>query len=395
MKWYVSILLLCVCLLCIQAVASELPAVEIGIKRLSVDQWQANWSFSEPIEAFRVYPPRLSFRARSWNLPSSDFSLEETDEGAIISQGGALFDSLEIQFRSDSQYDPATYVPVLPFSDGGAAIYSGHFSGDILRRDEWISVPSNFMLQGLPGENTLLAQWASEMRPVYVYFGKQVPKESEQVVMIADDQMPQWLQDTFAESVPAVTLVFSDQLGYQLDDTPLVFIAAGKLLETDGYSVKGAGLHSQFTVMLTGTALVIGSRERERMFEKLLAHELLHTWQQAMPGGDFNPGQSWLHEGSADALAAYGLYKAGVWSAVELEDFYQRQESTCTESLGESSLFEAADAGNWTAVYACGYLEFTDGVEDPFLLWRQLTAAAHRQGTPYTQQLLESIRDAN
>ncbi len=392
MKLFVSILFVCFSLLCNQAAASELPSSEIEIKRLSADQWQVTWSFSKPIEAYRVYPPRLSFRARSWALLSDGFSLDETDKGAIISSGGVLFDSFEIQFKSDAQYDPATYVPVLPFSDGGAAIYSGHFSGDILKQDEWLSIPSKFKFIGLPGENTLLPPWATELNPVYVYFGPQQPKEAEQVVMIADDQMPQWLQDTFAESVPAVTSVFSELLGFKLKDKPLVFIAAGDLRDIDGYSVKGAGLGGQFTVNLMGKDLLIGSRERELMFQKLLAHELVHNWQHAMPGGDFNPEQAWMHEGSADALAAYGLYTAGVWSAGELEDFHQQQKMSCTKSLGESSLVEAAEEGNWTAIYACGYLEFTEGVEDPFLLWRQLTAAAHEQGAPYTQQLLESIR---
>jgi hypothetical protein len=392
MKWYVAFLLLSISLLWNGSEASELPTAEIEIKHLSEDHWQVTWEFSEPVEAFRVYPPRLGFRTRSWILLSDGFSIDETDEGAVFSNDGALFDSLEIQFKSDAQFDSKTYVPVLPFSDGGAAIYSGHFSGDILKQGEWFSTPSKFKLLGLEGEKTLLPSWIDESKPVYVYFGKQEPIEADQVVMIADDQMPQWLQDVFTKSVPAVTSMFSEQLGFKLTDKPLVFISAGELQESDGYSVKGAGLDGQFTVMLKGKDLLTGTKELELMFQKMLAHELLHIWQQAMPGGDFNPEQAWLHEGSADALAVHALYKAGVWSKEELEDFHEQQKNSCTKALGTSSLASAANAGNWTAIYSCGYLEFTEGIYDPFLLWRQLTGAANEQGMPYTQHLLESIR---
>lgn len=375
------------------AIAAEPPVtVEISIERLSASQWQASWKFSAPVDAFRLYPPQLGFRSRSWQLPGDGLELEETPGGAVISKHGSPFSQFSLRFRNDSQFEPATYVPVLPFSDGGAAIYTGHFSGDVRQGDEWVSIPSQFEFRGLAEDNTVVPAWASELSPVYAYVGPQRVKESQQVRMIADAQMPQWLLDTFSRSVPKVTALFSERLGFQLEHKPLVLIAAGKLRESDGYSVKGAGLERQFTVMLQGRALGIGSRDREQMFEKMLAHELFHVWQQAMPGGDFNPEQAWLHEGSAEALAVQGLYAAGIWSAEELERFHREQKETCLESIAGTELSRAADEGNWTAVYACGYLEFTEGVDDPFALWRRLAARAQDSGSPYTQQMLEMVR---
>ena len=238
-----------------------------------------------------------------------------------------------------------------------------------------------------------MPDWASEVNPVYAYVGPQEPLVAGGLNVIADPAMPPWLLEIFEATVPRVTARFSKRLDYPLSRTPLVLIAAGELRQFDGYSVKGAGLDGQFTVMLRGTALLTGSDERRRMFEKMLAHELVHIWQQAMPGGDFNPDQPWLHEGSAEALAVHALHEVGAWSDDELREFHEQQGAVCRDSLGEMALAEAADSGNWDAIYACGYLEFTDGVDDPFGLWRRMVLTASVAGRPYSQTDLEQARD--
>jgi hypothetical protein len=368
-------------------------SVEITLQRLSADRWQASWQFEEPVNALRVFPPQLSFRRESWTIESEGFSIEERDDGAVISRAGAPFSSLAVRFGLYSDFDPKTYVPVLPFSDGGAAVYSGHFSGDVLIGDEWQSIETQFQLRGLQAEGVLLPPWTSEQLPAYLYFGTQQPIEAEQIILIADQDMPQWLIDTFEQSVPVVTKLFSEKLDFRLEAKPLVLVAAGELEDFEGYSVKGAGLHGQFTLQLRGRDLLTPSNERRAMFQKMVAHEIFHVWQRAMPGGDFNPGQPWLHEGSADALAVAALQAASVWNMEQVESFHSQQVENCRASLGTSTLREAADSGNWNAIYACGYLEFADDVEDVFSLWARLVNAAAKSASPYTQSMLEWVRD--
>lgn len=367
-------------------------SAEISLERLAAGHWRASYSFSHPVEGFRVYPSGLAFRQRHWRVPTPGMSVTETGDGGVVTASDGAFSQFVIEFDSDSDFESDTYVPVLPFTHGGAAVYTGHFSGDIPVDGDWRSVATRFTLQGLPGEKTLLPAWASESSPVYAYFGSQAPVEADQVVMVIDPEMPGWLRSTFDRSVPAVASVFSRQMGHRLNDKPLVLISAGELENYEGYSVKGGGLDGQFTIMLRGRDLLQSSMERRRMFEKMVAHELVHVWQESMPGGGSNPDQPWLHEGSADALAVAALKAAGLWAAPEVNDFHTRQVETCEASLGDSDLSAAAREGNWTAIYACGYLEFSEGVDDPFSLFTELARAAYLEGEPYTQQMLDSLR---
>jgi hypothetical protein len=373
---------------------SVAPSAEVSIERLTAQTWRVNWSFDKPVDRYRVYPPNLSFRDRSWKLISKGFVINETPEGGVVSADGQGFDGFAIEFEGDSDFDPKTYVPVLPYSGGGAAIYTGHFSGDAYIDSEWLATPTTFHLTGLENEATLLPSWTSESSPTYVYFGEQKPQESDHVVMVIDPQMPSWLRETFTDSVPPTVSVFSERLGLALHHKPLVLVAAGELEDFEGYSVKGAGLEGQFTIMLRGKDLLTESDEQRKMFQKMIAHELFHVWQNEMPGGAFNPEQPWLHEGSADALAVAGLVEAGVWSDSDSELFHQQQKQSCADALAGSDLSSAAGEGNWTAIYSCGYLEFVrDGI-DPFELWQKLTQAAVAAGSPYTQEMLVSIRDS-
>lgn len=372
--------------------ADQPQSVEIRLERVEQALWRASYSFSRPVESFRVYPAALAFRERHWRVLSPGISLTETAQGGEFGGDDGVFNKLVVEFHGDSDFGDKTYVPVLPFSGGGGAVYTGHFSGDILVDGSWQTIPTRFTLKGLPGENTLLPSGASEQSPVYAYAGSLSPTEADQVIMVIDPEMPAWLRSTFDRSVPAVTSAFSDKLGHRLENKPFVLIAAGELEAYEGYSVKGGGLDGQFTIMLRGTDLLLPSIERQKMFEKMVAHELVHVWQQSMPGGGFNPDEPWLHEGSADALAVAALAATGLWTGPEVAGFHRQQAETCKASLGESDLPTTARDGNWTAIYACGYLEFTEGVEDPFGLYRRLAEAAHASGEPYSQRLLESIR---
>lgn len=254
------------------AAAESTVCTEVLITRLDDALWQADYRFSEPVEGFVVYPADLSFRAHAWQLSTPGVRIEERNEGGYL-LADEPFETLSLRFGSYAEFDPKTYVPVMTFSDGGAAVYSGHFSGDVLIDGEPQASPTTFRLAGRADEHLLLPAWTSDTQPVYFYAGPEQPLEADQVVLIADPQMPPWLQDTFRKAVPAATTIFSQRLDFRLDDKPLVLIAAGELEDFEGYSVKGGGLDGQFTIMLRGTGLLEPSIERRRMFEKMVAHK--------------------------------------------------------------------------------------------------------------------------
>ncbi|MDX1460315.1 MAG: hypothetical protein R3348_04605, partial [Xanthomonadales bacterium] len=104
--------------------AGDFRVADIELRRTSDETWLATWSFSEPVEAVRVYPPELGFRKRSWVLETEGLQIEETGEGAVIRHVDGPMHGFSIAFSTDSEFEDKTYVPVLPFSDGGAAVYT-------------------------------------------------------------------------------------------------------------------------------------------------------------------------------------------------------------------------------------------------------------------------------
>ena len=164
-------------LLCGLALGAITPAwsgqdaleTDITLTRLGESQWRADYRFSAPVDALAVFPGQLSFRAKAWHLRTPGMRLEEGKDNGVIRSTDGPFDALSLEFVSDADFDDKTYVPVLPFSDGGAAVYTGHFSGDLLRGEKWVESATTFRLIGREGEQTLLPALASERQPVYAY----------------------------------------------------------------------------------------------------------------------------------------------------------------------------------------------------------------------------------
>lgn len=66
------------------------PRADIELQRLSFDQWRANVSLARPVTGYRVYPANLAFR-RNWRVLTPGMSLEETEQGGLITAQDGSF----------------------------------------------------------------------------------------------------------------------------------------------------------------------------------------------------------------------------------------------------------------------------------------------------------------
>lgn len=364
---------------------------DVTLRRIDDDRLRVEWVFSERIQGLELFDTIDGYRAENWTL--DDGTVEPAERGERIVRGGQWFDRLAATVRMRPAYPEGHYVPFARFSDGGMAIYLGYFRGAVRVRD----LPPRdarfrFRVVGREWEEVVVPPAANEDVSLFAYVGPGAPEDRGGLKVLLDPEIPGWLDGVVSETLSKVDAVYEARLGRMPRARPLVLIAAADIETIDGWSVKGGAVRGEMIMItLRGRALHDGSDEVRAMMQKLVAHETAHLWQAADPAGRFNAAQPWLHEGAADALAVAALVEAGFWTERQRKEFGERTEETCRRRVPDGGLPDAASAGDWEAVYSCGYGLFTAGGRDPFEAWKALVEAARIEGRPYDQEMLEAV----
>lgn len=373
---------------------SEKPddlSTQITLTHASAESWQVDYSFSRPIRGILLGPPVVAYRSTAWDLLTPGVSLQQEGDQEKLVVDGQGISILRLAVTPYSEFPPDNYVPVARFSDGGAAIYLGFFSGEAITDKGPRPLKPLFRLNGLDGEYVFFPAQTRSGAGGYAYFGPQEPVDAGEARLIIDPELPEWLKSTFTQVVPVVTSILRERLGHELEEKPRVLIAAGELRNHEGYSVKGGAVNNDLFMMLRGRDLLEESVDLRKMFEKLVSHELAHLWQADSLEGGFNHQEPWIHEGSAEAMAVTALTQAGLWSEADAAAFARDATRQCRESLEGTSLADAVSQGNWAPVYSCGYGMFDLKDPDVFEIWSALNSEAKHHNTTYTQTMLERI----
>lgn len=367
------------------AAAAAAPAplpVTIQITRVAPDTFRVEYDFAEPVQALDFGPPIEQYRATAWRALSPSLVLHTGgDAERLVHRDGKPFRRALLSVAVHSAFPPDHYVPAARFSDGAVALYLGHLG---------------YGATAIGGTAELSPKWrggsallpADGVRQAFAYFGDQKPHEAGRAHLLLDPATPAWLDSTFRAVVSATTGIYDKELGFS-PPAPLVLIAAGDLESIDGYSVKGGAVGSQIALTVRGRQLREPSSAAREVFEKLVAHELAHLWQQSVRGAGGTPHDAWIFEGGAEALAVAALESAGLWSAERVARFAEKSRASCREQLGEGTVEQALAAGRWDAAYSCGFVRFADSGADAFAIWRNLFRLAPERQTGYTQALFD------
>lgn len=373
--------------------AGDQPAqritADVVITRLETERWRVDYTFDVPVSGITFGPAVARFREQAWrvNTPGVDLVMREGPEALIASDSARS--SFSILVDRYTEYAPDYYAPLIPYSDGGAALFLGFFAGDAIVSARETPVDFRFRFEGLPSEQVLPPD--EQRTDAYVYFGPQEPIVSDHARLVVDPGTPEWLRDSFVRVTGSATRIFSDRLGGGLPLAPLVLVGAGEIDGSAGVSVKGGAVGGQLVMLLRGRGLREDSERNRTMFERLTAHELAHLWQLHSFPAAFNREEPWLHEGAAEAMAVHALSVSGLWEPFAVRQFAEQAAERCERTLSGSELPEAARRGNWDAVYACGFGLFWSAGMDPLTLWSNLVKAVSREGHGYTQATLERV----
>jgi len=376
------------------ATPSQQVTADVVVTRLATERWRVDYTFNLPISGLIYGPPIASYREQAWHILNPEVELIEENGREMVVSRGQLFSSLSIEVDRFTEYAHDNYAPLIPFSDGGAALYLGFFTGAAIEGATEHSVDFRFQFEALPSESVISPSNLEQRQGAYAYFGKQEPVVQSHAILLLDPATPGWLRDSFIRVTESATQIFADRFGYDLPERPLVIVGAGELSLYDGYSVKGGAVGGQLVMLLRGRELTDETDEVRAMFEQLTAHELAHLWQLRMLPAGFNGEEPWLHEGGAEAMAVQVLGESNVWNPDEVASFGEKASESCRAALGDGTLAEATHRGNWDAVYACGFGLFRSAEADPISIWSALVEEARREGSMYTQRTLDRVLSA-
>jgi hypothetical protein len=371
--------------------ADSVPALaaRVTITRLAADRWRVDYEFGEPVAGVVYDPPVAGYREQAWRpaTPGVRLVLRDGDEALVSSDSALMRLSVEVHRHGAFAHD--RYSPQVPYSDGGAALYLGFFTGRAIVAGGERPLAAAFRFVGLPGEQVL--EPAGGDANAYVYFGPQRPVATEHARLVVDPGAPAWLRELLLRVGEATSRVYAERLGGGLAAAPLVLVGAGDMDAAEGLSVKGGAIGDQFVMLLQGRGLREETPWKREAVERLAAHELAHLWQLRGFPSAFNDAEPWLHEGAAEAMAVQALEAAGLWSAAQVQTFAGRAAERCRTALGSAALAEAARQGSSEAIYACGFGLWWAAGADPLSAWSRLADAVTRDGRAYTQATVDGV----
>jgi hypothetical protein len=330
---------------------------EILVTALHGMQWQVRYDFAEAVTSMQFMRAPDDSRPRTW-LPDHGFEIVKTEAGDVARRkDGAAFRT--VRFRMSPTYSvlPKDYAPFSPFGDGGMLFHTGrlfacagHCSDDeSWSMDLWADDEDRILLDGKALQAR--AHWKDSGEGRVVYVGKGRAQQTDDFVAVIDAALPDDIRGRLLLQLPRFMHLFSSKLG-ALPRRPMLFVSYDTS-HAPGWGQQGGVLRDQVFTHFYGSKWPDKVRKPEFADELAwhLAHEAAHLYQRGVFAQE--PGDAWIHEGAAEALAAIAMQPE---SGEFVRSTRETAASKCAALIGEKSIREAIAAGKFEAAYKCGML---------------------------------------
>jgi hypothetical protein len=383
--------------------AQQQPSVTL--ERVADKRWRATFQFDKPRQSIRFERPASFFRERVWQSVTPGYHLTRQGDSQYAQLDSGASPKREIAFEFPEFTDPLPkeYELFQPFTDGAVAVYTGHFHAVAFGTQPADSVRVSNIRVVLPANTHGIVQGAVRTKgPVtfsdsgegtYVYIGTAKPIETQDIIAVVDPGMPAWLRRDFDRNLPLLFHEYATRLGAPLPTKPVVYFSFDE--KGSGRSSGGGVLTGLVNMTLSGNDWRTETPEGAEQAFALVAHESAHLWNGQLVANASDGTASWMHEGSADALANEMLLAAGVIDTARYRARRNDALNRCIAANVTGSVETALRRGAVREVYDCGFIVGTWTAalarrNDPnatlFTFWRALIAAARPRGT-YTDSL--------
>jgi hypothetical protein len=333
------------------------PAIELAPQGA---QWEVRYTLPRPVRELRfARVDRHGNRAGSWKPvePGMAIALEDGEE-VVRRSDGAAFD--RAAFRVPPRYVELEkdYAPFAPFGDGGLLIHSGRFHACAERcagGETWaVAVLPPAGAHAIVGGRVVeAARFVDEGDGTNVYVGRATPVATAHVVAVIDQAFPADTRARLESLLPRLMAFYGGEFG-ALEQRPMLFASRDAAHPGGGYGFQGGTLPGQVFMHLYGDNPAFGTPAFAARLDWFFAHEAAHLFQGYPALAD--NGDSWIHEGGADALAAVALQALGVAGPDVVEARLQSSVDACATGIARHPLKRAHLEGSFDSFYACGFV---------------------------------------
>ncbi|WP_052507783.1 M1 aminopeptidase family protein [Sphingomonas hengshuiensis] len=336
--------------------------------------WLLDYRFSRaaPVWFFvRSAPTRQgqSWRLASWRVETPGVRLERHGRYDSLVGAGPI-DRVRIRITPFAQSLRADYSPFLLFSEGGAAVYDGHYEIYPLQSAEAAAaLPDD--LNGVPldaggrieiaapGGRVLYRGVAHRGRfrrdlggeSGYAYVGRTPVIETPALAGIFDPGLPPWIRAELDTFTPRLFALYRARLGPSIAARPMALVSWGGA-KRPGTSLGGSVLEAMVVLQIEGAQTVAATPAVLQRVRWFLGHESAHFWM-GQTVRYARRADAWIDEGSADVMAVRALER--LVPGYDARDAFQREVDDCIRENGPGMALSGASArGNTRANYACG-----------------------------------------
>mgnify|MGYP003592099754 CR=1 FL=1 len=364
----------------------------LTLTHVAKDLWRADYRLDEKVDAIEFGPAVVQFRQAAWTIATPGAALAANEGKESVRGAEAPFDALRIDVKLYEPWAHDSYVAMDRHSDGGTAIYLGHFMGGVRQGGVLRNMLLHIELKGLRGETTFLPDEANRDLGVYGYFGPQKIVANGRVHALIDPATPVWIREALADTAEKVASVYATKLGRPAPATLALIIGAAGL-GNEGYSIKGGALPGQIVYKLEGRELLVDTPQARQRVQQLAAHELAHVWQGLVTKGGIGDTQPWVHEGGAEYLSVLALRQSGLWTSAQAEAYTTQMQKECSDSQAKHAADPALPLA-WREHYTCGYTRYHELGVGGFALWKAMMSMTEARGEPYSEAILQDAAKA-
>jgi hypothetical protein len=358
-----KLLLACALLACAGAsplrAAAETPRIAIELMP-GGDQWEVRYALPAPTRELRfVRVDAKGRRAASWTPVDASFAVVlEDGEEVVRRTDGAPFD--RAAFRMAPRYVELgkDYAPFSPFGDGGMLVHTGRFHACAGRCAGGETFALSLQPPGgahaiVHGSVVDTVQFEDRDSGTNLYVGRALPVATPDVVAVIDGAFPADTRARLESLLPRLMAFYGRELG-TLDSRPMLYASRDEAHPGGGYGYQGGTLPGQVFMHFYGRHEAFGTAAFAARVDWFFAHEAAHLYQQFSALAD--PGDSWIHEGGADALAAIALQALEVIDADAVRARLGQSVADCAKGITAQPLQQAHAGGAFEAYYSCGFV---------------------------------------
>ncbi len=351
---------------------ADIPGADVAVTR-NGDQWTADYTFSEDAQVWAFIRSSLTMESRQpwrpadWTVVTPGVVLERVGHLDVLRtlDGGPVPRQVRLQITPRNHNLEADY-PVLAFTDGSVALFSGAFDVFALPSLEVArDLPEDLNGQDIAIRNARIT-WRDRSGPVlvqgecrreavtedgtlYVLFGQTRMKEAERIVTVADPQLPAWISAGIEGWAPGVADYYGRRLGPGQTDRPTIMASWGG--PTPGIqSMGGSVLPGLIVMSFEGIGNVEASPRSQAQIRWFIGHESAHFWLGQTVRYE-RSRDSWITEGGADLMAVRAT--KALDPSYDALGMLQEEVDDCAV-LAVRPIEGAAALGDHRAFYACG-----------------------------------------